>query len=190
MPRDEKKSIKLNTMTTETLVNHETGAVTSEMTATTYSFEREDDYIKFYVKSLLYMADLPHNLNPILAKLLQFMPYAGGDRKPVFALNKALKAEIGLQLGYKGKDPSKPVSDAITSFVKGQILLREGTGLYMFNPHLFGRGEWRDIKKLRLQVDFSPEHRTVKGQIERKPGGKRDGQCEGQMTLDGDEIGA
>lgn len=190
MRRDDKKSIKLNTMTTETLVNHETGIVTSEMKTTTYAFEREDDYIKFYVKSLLYMADLPHNLNPILAKLLQFMPYAGGDHKPVFALNKALKAQIGTELGYKGKDPSKAVSDAITSFVKGQILFREGTGLYMFNPHLFGRGEWADIKKLRLQVDFTPEHRTVKGQIERKAREKYESQCEGQISLDGDEMGA
>lgn len=183
MPKDAKKSIKIDTLTSTTVIDQD-GTVLQENSVISYKIPKEDDYVKMYVKSLLYMADLPKTLNPILAKLLEFMPYANG--RPEFAINRGIKQIIAEELGIKGKNPDQKVSNAITDLVKGQILLRTGRGLYMFNPHLFGKGEWKDIAKLRLEVDFTPEGKTVKGVIERANKAEKESnkQCEGQLSVD------
>lgn len=50
--------------------------------------------------------------------------------------------------------PSGKVSNAITELVKGKILYRVGTGAYNFNPYLFGKGDWQDVSRLRLEVNY------------------------------------
>lgn len=37
---------------------------------------------------------------------------------------------------------------------KGKILYRVGTGAYNFNPYLFGKGDWQDVSRLRLEVNY------------------------------------
>jgi hypothetical protein len=60
------------------------------------------------------------------------------------------------------------IDHAITDFVKGEVLYRMDTGLYRVNPNLFGRGEWADIAKLRLEITFDCRGKTIMSEIERK----------------------
>ena len=46
------------------------------------------------------------------------------------------------------------INNAITDFVKGKILYRVDVGMYNFNPFLFGKGDWQDISRLRLEVNY------------------------------------
>ena len=43
----------------------------------------------------------------------------------------------------------------------GKILYRVGTGAYNFNPYLFGKGDWQDVSRLRLEVNYN-EYELVK----------------------------
>ena len=47
------------------------------------------------------------------------------------------------------------ISNALSKLTKADILKRIETGVYALNPHLFGKGDWRDIEKLRLNVDYT-----------------------------------
>ena len=42
----------------------------------------------------------------------------------------------------------------MTDLVKGKVLFRVDKGVYRFNPYLFGKGDWQDIAKLRLEVNY------------------------------------
>ena len=36
----------------------------------------------------------------------------------------------------------------------GKILYRVDRGIYRFNPYLFGRGDWQDVARLRLEIKY------------------------------------
>jgi predicted transcriptional regulator of viral defense system len=44
------------------------------------------------------------------------------------------------------------IANALSKMTKEGILLRIETGVYMLNPFLIGKGDWKDIQKLRLGV--------------------------------------
>ena len=66
-------------------------------------------------------------------------------------VNSYVKNCIKDSLGLKNVGS---ISNAITDLVKGKILYRVGTGAYNFNPYLFGKGDWQDIARLRLEVNY------------------------------------
>jgi hypothetical protein len=49
--------------------------------------------------------------------------------------------------------------------VKKDIIFREDTGLYKGNPYLFGKGEWRDIRELRMTVVFNPKGQSISTEV-------------------------
>ena len=79
-------------------------------------------------------------------------------------VNAALKRQIAKELELS----LSSINNAISKFVKGELLIREDTGLYKVNPHLFGKGDWKDIAKIRLEVVFDSEGKTIMSEIEKK----------------------
>jgi hypothetical protein len=49
--------------------------------------------------------------------------------------------------------------------VKKNIIFRVDTGLYKGNPFLFGKGEWRDIRELRMTVVFDKEGQNISTEV-------------------------
>lgn len=116
-----------------------------------YKIESEPEYVKLYLDSLGQFKGWQLGLNPILLEMLRRASYADSDLGgQVIYLNKILKEQIGKKcnVGYKR------VEQAITSFVKAGAIRRIGVGTYQFNPYLFGKGEWKDIKNIRAAFDF------------------------------------
>lgn len=109
----------------------------------TVNWGREPNYIKLYLDTVLYLKDLPKGLNTILYALLKRMSY--GNQ---LVLNAALKRQIAKEIELSVSS----INNAITKFVKGELLERIDTGLYRVNPHIFGKGEWKDIAKIRMEV--------------------------------------
>ena len=66
-------------------------------------------------------------------------------------VNSALKRRIAKELNFKNIGS---ISNAITDLVKGKILIRKDVGIYQFNSYLFGKGDWQDIARLRLEIDY------------------------------------
>jgi hypothetical protein len=128
----------------------------------TFIIPSEPPYVKMYIDAVLFLKDLPRGHNTVLLSLLKLMPWA--NQGSAIAINKALKRMIAKEIGCS----VSRIDHALTDFVKGKILIRKDLGLYSFNPHLFGCGEWKDIEELRLTVTFDAKGKTMMGEVRRK----------------------
>lgn len=127
---------------------------------TVHKRTREPDFIKLYLDCILTFQSLSKTLNPILIEFLKHMSYAHDDQ--LIYVNMPMKKSIALTT----KRTVKRVDQALSEFVKGNIFKRLDRGLYQVNANMFGRGEWKDIKKIRSTFDFNLG--TVQTDIEKK----------------------
>lgn len=137
---------------------NEDGEILRSEEEKTINWGSEPNYVKLYLDNILYLSDLPKGLNSVLASLLKRMSY--GNQ---LVINAALKRQIAEEIGLSVSS----INNAITKFVKGNLLERIDTGLYLVNPHLFGKGEWKNIAKIRLNVTFDSRGKTMMAEIER-----------------------
>jgi len=149
---------KVTMSNTKTIIDEE-GVIKQREEDLTINWGREPNYIKLYLDTVLYLKDLPKGLNTVLYALLKRMSY--GNQ---LVLNAALKRQIAKEIELSVSS----INNAITKFVKGELLERIDTGLYRVNPHIFGKGEWKDIAKIRLEVRFDSEGKTIMSEIEKK----------------------
>ncbi|MDT7960139.1 replication/maintenance protein RepL [Clostridium perfringens] len=149
---------KVTNTISRTIVN-EDGQITHQEEEKVINWGTEPNYIKVYLDTILYLKDLPKGLNSILYAFLKRMSY--GNQ---LVVNAALKRQIAKELGLS----LSSINNAISKFVKGELLIREDTGLYKVNPHLFGKGDWKDIAKIRLEVVFDAKGKTIMSEIEKK----------------------
>lgn len=149
---------KVTNTISRTVVN-EDGQITHQEEEKVINWGTEPNYIKVYLDTILYLKDLPKGLNSILYAFLKRMSY--GNQ---LVVNAALKRQIAKELELS----LSSINNAISKFVKGELLIREDTGLYKVNPHLFGKGDWKDIAKIRLEVVFDSKGKTIMSEVERK----------------------
>lgn len=107
--------------------------------------EKEPDYIKMYIADVTRLKDLPKNTDKVLHLLLKSMSY-----KNIIPAYAPIKRMICSELNIKMDTLNK----AIDNLYKEGILIRIERGIYMADPHLFGKGEWKNIKNLRLIVEY------------------------------------
>lgn len=156
-------------------VNTNTGELTLEHTITKRKVGSEPNFIKLYLQDILYLNDLPKTSNGVLYLLLKKMNYenkveitAGGKREMAKMLN--------IQ--------ENTVKQTIYNFQKKNILKKVDTGLYLLNPFYFGKGEWKDIQKIRLELDyrFYPANNTGDSMINavevEKTVGNKENECD------------
>ncbi len=110
----------------------------------------EPEYIKIYLKDILYLSDMPEGYTKIVYKILQEAKWASEGMR--VTVNSGVKRLMCRDLGIKSV---QTISNALSKLTKAEILMRIETGVYALNPHLFGKGDWRDIEKLRLNVDYN-----------------------------------
>ena len=123
---------------------------------------KEPNYVKVYLADIAHLNDLPNWVTGILYELLKRMDYSG-----MIILNGYVKDQIGKELKITNLNT---IDQALTKFVKKEILLRKGQGAYLANPWLFGKGEWQDIRAIRLQVNYNLDgSRDLKAKIEKAP---------------------
>jgi hypothetical protein len=147
-----KVAIQINSHT-----DFESGEVKQEQVTVNGNFESEPAYVKFYTADMLYLADIPSGLNTILVALLKKMSYDND----IF-INSSLKRIIAEETGKK----FETVNKSITQFVKGNILIRKDTGHYLFNPYIFGKGKWQDVKSIRVTIDYNLQGRKFSSVVE------------------------
>lgn len=135
----------------ETSVINDKGELVSKRANKTLSWGAEPSYIKLYLQDILYLSDIPNKHTQVLYELLKRSTYAGDKDGMQVIVNSYVKNCIKDKLGLKNVGS---ISNAITELVKGKILYRVGTGAYNFNPYLFGKGDWQDVSRLRLEVNY------------------------------------
>lgn len=135
----------------------------------------EPDFIKLYLDDIMYLSDMPKKHSKILMKLLNYATYA--DKKGMrLYLNAELKKDIAEELGYKSV---QVLNNAIADLNKGKVLIRTGAGTYNLNPYFFGKGDWKDISKLRLEINYDEiQGKTFKAVCEYNTGGDNNDETE------------
>jgi len=114
-------------------------------------YKQEPPYIKLYLEDILYMADMPKSLSGLTYALAKRATFADKDNGLVIYLNTFLKQQICDECGY---EVMQSLNNAINKLCKGNIIKRLGAGTYQLNPYLFGRGEWKDIDKIRTTWNY------------------------------------
>lgn len=128
-------------------------------------YKQEPPYIKLYIQDILYMQDMPKGLTNVMYALLENAMYA--DKGLRIYLPTGLKKELIAKIGTT----KAAFDNALSKLCKGQIIRREDVGVYSLNPHFFGRGEWKDIEKIRATWDYDAiKGRTFQAVITRKDG--------------------
>jgi hypothetical protein len=115
---------------------------------------KEPDYIKLYLNTLLVFKDLPKQMSPLLLELLKLMSYADPDSDhggQLIQLTGFSKKSIATRLNIK----INTIDHALVKLKKAGIIKQLGPGAFQANPHMFGRGEWLDIKAIRAKFDFN-----------------------------------
>lgn len=111
----------------------------------------EPPFIKLYLADIMYMKDMPKAFASLTYALLTRASYANDEEGLCVTLAPYTKTKILAECGW---DKMQTLNNALNKLVKGNIIKRLGTGCYQFNPFLFGRGEWKDIEKIRLEWDY------------------------------------
>lgn len=125
----------------------ENGEVLKESTEMEYRYiEAEPEFVKLYTGDLLKLKNIPNASNSVLLSIIRRIGY--DNQVGLFApIKRQIADELGVSL--------KKVEQAIQEFAQKDILIRKDRGLYVINPNFFGKGKWTDIKRLRLQIEYS-----------------------------------
>lgn len=141
-------------MTTETL-DHETGEVKEHTTTKVYSLPKEPPFIKVYLEDISKIYELPNNSSGVFYELLRRLDYEG-----YITLNSTIKTIICDRTGYKPQS----LNNYLSSLVKKGLLKKVGRGVFSPDPHLFGRGDWKSISKMRenwLKISYDKDGNRV-----------------------------
>jgi hypothetical protein len=125
----------------------------------TISKAKEDDFIKLYLSDIGYLHKLQPNQQELLYYFLQNMNYNN-----LIVINKTIKEMIAKE----SNKSYRTVENALTSYVDTGIFLRQGRGVYIANPYLFGKGRFEDIQKIRMEIVYTSEGLKLRSQIEKR----------------------
>jgi hypothetical protein len=122
----------------------------------------EPAYVKMYIEDLGKVLDLQSGHRDILLHVAATVAYDG-----LVSMTTLRKSRIASAL----KCSTRSIDNAISEFVKREILLRVGRAEYELNPHLFAKGSWKEIRERRLQfttrITYSAERgRTIETSLE------------------------
>jgi len=151
--------------TTHEIIDMNTGEIVRREENITRSFPSEPPYIKLYLRDILYLSDLPKTHDKILLALLKKANWANAEYGMVVTLSAGMKRIMTKELNIKNV---RTINNALSDFVKADVVKRIDTGIYQLNPYLFGRGDWQDIAKLRMTVTYDLNKRTFKSMIDYK----------------------
>lgn len=139
----------------EQIITDASGNVISKSENRVTNWGNEPSYIKLYVEDILYLQDLPKQYTGVIMALLKRLSFAGEELGMCVVLQTRIKQAICEELGYQ---KVTSLNNALNKLVMGGILYRVDRGIYRFNPYLFGKGDWQDVAKLRLEINYDKIH--------------------------------
>lgn len=143
-------------------IDHTSGEIIETSIEKITQFPTEPPYVKLYLDDVAKLYGLPKAGSDLLHGLLRKMDYDG-----IITLVSSSKLRIAKEIGVK----SQTIDNTIQAMLKSDILQRVGRGEFMFNPHLFAKGEWKNIYKQRnkyveMTISYSSSgDRVVEGKV-------------------------
>ena len=150
------------------------GEVSSQTRSFTIQYPQEPPFIKLYLHDVCYFQDMPRSYSNVLYELFKRMSYAGdptgdedwekdtGSCGMIVYLNSEMKRSIMKNIGITSM---QSLNNILTNLTKGKLLLNIGRGTFRLNPHLFGRGDWKNIVKLQMTLTYDDMGRTYQTTI-------------------------
>lgn len=132
------------------------GAVVSEETNISNTIrivEKEPPYMKLYLDDLALLRQLSKMENLILHEIFKITQYNTNR----VILNKFYRDEISKKLDIK----DQTIRNAISKLSKLDLLIKQGTGVYILNPHYFGIGDWSSLKGLRMTIEYTEQGKNI-----------------------------
>jgi len=127
-------------------INNETGEIVEEVKHTTTRIPKEPNYIKVYIQAVGLLHNLPNSADKILFELIKYVNY---DNEII--INKNVKERIAERLNISLSRVNMYISD----LTKKNFLIRKARGVYILNPYVFGKGNWKDIYELRKALQLN-----------------------------------
>lgn len=127
--------------------------------------DQEPDYIKIYVGTQLCINKLDPKLAPIIIAFSPFMTYANDSHYThMIMTNETVFESVAHYLNIskgRAKQHVKKLVDAgifIPMYKRveenGVVTTKKKRGQYFINPWVVAKGSWKDLKKLRQEIDF------------------------------------
>lgn len=129
-------------------VDIESGEIKSTTSFTTQKVDTEPEFIKMYIEDMSRWSRLPKNTSGILGAILRYMNYEN-----IIPLNACIKDTIAKKMNTTRGS----IDVQLHQLCKYGILTRVGTGTYLANPYVFGRGKWTEIKEIRATVRYNKD---------------------------------
>lgn len=115
--------------------------------------EKEPPYMKLYLDDLALLRQLSKMENLILHEIFKITQYNTNR----VILNKFYRDEIAKKLDIK----DQTIRNAISKLSKLDLLIKQGTGVYILNPHYFGIGDWGSLKGLRMTIEYTEQGKSI-----------------------------
>ena len=131
------------------------GMIVEETTATSFNFGKEPDYVKVYLDNIAVLAEIQGWISKVLYELIKGVTYA--NKGQYIIINAGYKRIVAESLGMK----QQSITNAVNQLSKKNILIKKESGVFLLNPQFFGRGEWKDISKIRYEVELSAHGKVV-----------------------------
>lgn len=148
------------------VIDERTGELVSKRANKVLSWGDEPNYIKLYLQDIMYLSNMPKQYATLTACLLKRISYAGDEDGMCIVLVPRIKQAICKEMDWKR---ISSLDNAIQKLLAGKILYRVDRSIYRFNPYLFGKGDWQDIARLRLEVNYDDiAGKTFKTNVEYK----------------------
>lgn len=138
--------------------------------------DSEPPFVKCYMRDISVLHKIQRQTETVMWELLALMDYNNE-----ISLSAGKKREICRRLDYYRTDPVKGIIPAtnlidqhIHRLVASKLLARTDIGVYVANPHIFGKGKWGHIQSIRLQIDYTPGKRIIKSELSKSTKTKDD----------------
>lgn len=145
------------------------GVLLSEQTVTTSILkkaEQEPSFVKVYVEDIGRLSNLQPQTRNVVDQLLKSMDYnnqvvvnVGYKRQICKALDIYVNTKAGRVLGVN------VIDQHISKLIIAGFMQRTEKGVYRIDANLFAKGQWLDIKNIRLQIDYSADGRIITSTI-------------------------
>ena len=137
----------------ERTIDSSTGEIIEEWSQARWKNE-EPPYVKLYIEAWCVFKNMKGVNASLLYLLLPHMQYAAGEDGQTLTLAAAQKKRIAEKLGWGMGSYIQRFSKEMKKLCDAGALVKLGQNYYRVNPELIGRGEWKDIRRLKPQFDL------------------------------------
>lgn len=118
----------------------------------------EPDFVKVYIEDMLMLMRLSPSHLKLVMWLSRRLTYAGEDMGLCVSFSTALKKLCVEQVGMASV---AVLDNALSALNKAGVIKRLGIGLYQLNPYFVGKGNWADISRIRVTIDYDSLGRRI-----------------------------